>query len=478
MNTAPNSQRDLIEKVNLFQSLNFRLLIFSLAIGLIPLILMMTITIFQNRTAFQKNAETNLLVTAKAQGQLLSNWFQSQLDFVSYVAQLPELQSMEPDAYIPVIAQAQKGMQFFDLFYLIGPDGMQIYKTDDSTLVDLSERDYFTRAMQGEALIGSPVVSKATGKLLIPVVAPVKDQNGRIVAVLAGSLSLDTVSTLFKEMQFGNTGEAILLNEEGYFLTGSRFSEQLLQTGKIKERAELEMQSQSDELKKAIAGEANVVAYISYMGSEAIGAFAPVQAANIKWAIVVKQDTNEVFKNLNVLTNWLIIILIVITAVIIIFATLYVRSLIRSLHIIVQAGVLLSIGDSSLTGMRMEDRKNMRERKDEIGSIARSFTKMIQYQKDVAQAAQKIAEGDLTVEMNVKSENDLIGNSLKEMIKNLRSLIRNVQQSVEIVNNAANQLSSASEQAGQATGQITLTMQQVASGTSDQSQATGQSTLR
>ena len=234
------------------------------------------------------------------------------------------------------------------------------------------------------------------------------------------------------------------------------------------------MQSQSDELQKAINGESNAVTFTSYMGTEAVGAFAPVQTANIKWAIAIKQDSSEIYAHLNQLTSWLIILLIVAAAIIIALTTWYVRSLVHALHLLVQAGSLLSVGDANLSSLTAEERKYMRERKDEIGAIARSFTRMIGYQKDAAEVTQKIAAGDLTVEVTAKSDQDLIGNSLVEMVKSLRSLIQSVRQSAETVNAAAKQLSSAAEQAGQATSQITLTMQQVATGTSDQSQAANQ----
>ena len=93
----------------------------------------------------------------------------------------------------------------------------------------------------------------------------------------------------------------------------------------------------------------------------------------------------------------------------------------------------------------------LRERKDELGAISRSFTRMIGYQKDIAGIAQKIANGDLTVEIELKGENDLASSALKQMIASLRSLIEGVQQSALAVQAASNELSSAADQAGQAT---------------------------
>jgi hypothetical protein len=58
-------------------------------------------------------------------------------------------------------------------------------------------------------------------------VAPVKDASGKVIAVLAGSSYLDSLSARLEKLQFGDTGEAVMLNQNGYFITGSRFTEQL-----------------------------------------------------------------------------------------------------------------------------------------------------------------------------------------------------------------------------------------------------------
>jgi methyl-accepting chemotaxis protein len=159
---------------------------------------------------------------------------------------------------------------------------------------------------------------------------------------------------------------------------------------------------------------------------------------------------------------------IAVTAVSILFS----RSIVSILNTVVLAGILLSVGDTGLSQLTAEDRKRLRSRKDEMGAIARSFTRMIAYQTDMSQMTRSIANGDLAIAIQPKSEQDLLGNSLKNMLENLRVLIQNVRNSAEMVNSASRQLSDAALQAGQATNQISQTMQQVAQGTANQSQAT------
>lgn len=64
--------------------------------------------------------------------------------------------------------------------------------------------------------------------------------------------------------------------------------------------------------------------------------------------------------------------------------------------------------------------------KDEIGSLAESFGRMIENIREQAIAAEKIASGDLTVEVAVRSENDLLGKKLFEMVKKNNEILANI----------------------------------------------------
>ena len=312
---------------------------------------MFAITIIQSQASVEDVVKANFLVTAKTEGQSLSIWFQEKLNYISYTAQFPEIQSMNADQYAPVLDRAVNEMPSFGLLYLIGTDGKQIYKTDNSTLGDVSDRDYFRRAMQGEKLISDPVVSKTNGKLLIPVASPVKDDDGKVVGVLVGSLSLDSISTLLKSMQFGETDEIVLFNEEGYFLNASRFEDQLKAAGIIKERSELEIQSKTSAIKDAINGKSQSGIYKDYLGNQVVAAYAPVQAANHNWAIGIKRNTSEVFAGINQQRKY-------IDRYVDRNGCYHHRGLhsctsaawCHTLNIIVHAGNLLSIGDSDLSG--------------------------------------------------------------------------------------------------------------------------------
>src|SRR5262249_11283825 len=69
----------------------------------------------------------------------------------------------------------------------------------------------------------------------------------------------------------------------------------------------------------------------------------------------------------------------------------------------------------------VEQRVDVRTR-DELGETAAAFSRMIEYLKDIAAAATRVANGDLTTNVTPRSEHDLVGNALQMMVLRLRDL--------------------------------------------------------
>jgi len=110
---------------------------------------------------------------------------------------------------------------------------------------------------------------------------------------------------------------------------------------------------------------------------------------------------------------------------------------------------------------------NVRSR-NEIGQMADAFRQIIAYMQDMALAANRLADGDLTQDVAPRSEQDTLSNAFSQMISNLRQQVGNVAASANSLEQASTQLTEAANQSGEATNQIAATIQQVATGTSQQ----------
>src|SRR5512136_259787 len=108
---------------------------------------------------------------------------------------------------------------------------------------------------------------------------------------------------------------------------------------------------------------------------------------------------------------------------------------------------------------------------DEIGRLAASQSKVIDYMREMSGVAAKVADGNLAVEVRPLSEKDAFGNAFSQLVGRQRDLIGKVKLVAANVSEASRQLTKASEQTAQATQQIATTIQQVARGTAEQSSA-------
>lgn len=110
------------------------------------------------------------------------------------------------------------------------------------------------------------------------------------------------------------------------------------------------------------------------------------------------------------------------------------------------------------------------ENEDEVGQLASAFRQMMSYQEEMADDARQIARGELALEIEPKSSDDLLGHSFNLMIRNLRGLIGALQESAENVGDTTVSLLDVTTQTENAAQQITSAIEQVARGSRTQAE--------
>lgn len=140
------------------------------------------------------------------------------------------------------------------------------------------------------------------------------------------------------------------------------------------------------------------------------------------------------------------------------------RSISNPVKNMVEAADKLAVGDVNVNVEASS--------KDEVGSLMRSFGRMVENIRDQALAAEKIAAGDLTVRVKVKSDNDLLGRKLSEMIETNNEILTNISAASDQVAAGARQVSASSQMLSQGSTEqassieeITSSMTQVAAQT-------------
>ena len=89
------------------------------------------------------------------------------------------------------------------------------------------------------------------------------------------------------------------------------------------------------------------------------------------------------------------------------------------------------------------------ESKDEVGKLAQSFNKMIENIREQAHVVEKMAAGDMTVQIKIKSDKDLLGKKLSEMLETNNEVLGSINSAAEQVAAGAKQVSDSSMQLSQ-----------------------------
>ncbi len=105
---------------------------------------------------------------------------------------------------------------------------------------------------------------------------------------------------------------------------------------------------------------------------------------------------------------------------------------------------------------------------DELAQLDASFGRLRGYLDHLTQGAGRLAEGDLTIEVQPASNEDTLGHAFVNMINGQRELVRQVAESADALGHAARDIAEVSRRAGQSTNQISDAIAQVTVGTDKQ----------
>jgi methyl-accepting chemotaxis protein len=111
---------------------------------------------------------------------------------------------------------------------------------------------------------------------------------------------------------------------------------------------------------------------------------------------------------------------------------------------------------------------SINNREDEVGVLARTFARMTDSLKAMAEVAAKIADGDLRTTVTPQSPNDVLGNAFARMTENLRDQTRQLVEGASVLGSSASeivasttQLASSASESAAAVSETTTTVEEV-----------------
>lgn len=151
-------------------------------------------------------------------------------------------------------------------------------------------------------------------------------------------------------------------------------------------------------------------------------------------------------------------------------SVLITRNLNQPIQVMVGALSNLSQGDLN-RHIPIEVKESIASREDELGALGRALKAAEDYIVAMAELADRIAGGDLSLMVTPRSEKDELGQAFARMVAGLRHQVQEITEAAGRLNVIAQEIRHAAAQSGEASQQMAQTLQQVARGITEQSES-------
>src|SRR5262249_55365157 len=103
------------------------------------------------------------------------------------------------------------------------------------------------------------------------------------------------------------------------------------------------------------------------------------------------------------------------------------------------------------------------EQQDEIGLLAHAFRQSIAYIRGIAEASETLSNGDLTVRVVARSDQDVLSHSFQRMSERLQQIVAEIREASFMLSSAASQLAQGNSDLSQRTQEQAAALEETAS---------------
>jgi len=280
-----------------------------------------------------------------------------------------------------------------------------------------ADKAWYKQTMTGtqDSFMSSPVISQATGKIIVNSIAVARDNAGKPVSMILAAIYVQSVMDKVQAWKLGEKGYSLLVSKEGVYIVNPD------EDSIMKKNISQETDPALVELgQKMLSGSDGVFYFTSAEGDKLIAFFTPIKSTGWGMATIAYEDElfAPVSNMLKIMAGISLILLVLISAGI----WITVNKVMSPLSVMMDEMRLLSQGD-------------FRERPSQVSS---------------------------------SDELGLLANAVREMRKNVSKVMRSVNSSAESLSGSAEELNATTEQSSLAANQVAQSIVKVAEGTSQQ----------
>jgi diguanylate cyclase (GGDEF)-like protein/PAS domain S-box-containing protein len=312
---------------------------------------------------------------------------------------------------------------------ILDKEGIIIASSREGTGIDKSTHEIFLKGKEG-VFVEDLHLSLFTNKYVLSISASIL-LNNQFVGVLV--INFDAEEELFKittdRTGLGKSGEAYLVNKDGYVISPSRFIDDVI----LKQKVDLNRIKHSELSDTPLKGEISIIK--DYRGIEVLSMH--IHISEMDWFLIAEIDTQEAFAPVTQFTQILLLIFVIILFIAIFISSFASRIITRPLR-------TLHEGIEEITKGNL-DYKVGTTSPDEVGQLSRAFDEMTvnlkksqeELEKYSRNLEKKVEERTRDLEIDI-SKRKKVEESLYKSQQEFDSLFRSSPEALVYIDEKAN----------------------------------------
>ena len=413
-----------------FNSIRNRLIITIIAFTVLPAAFIGVIATTLSGQGTRDRVANTLEAISTLKATQLQNWGRDlQLDLAAEVERdadsrrMLRLVTSEPTTIVfqtlydiehSIFDNSVASRQIFDELFLLDLHGNVILSTNRSQEgKNYAYRDFYINGLK-DPYLQSFQYEMSLGQLSMIVSRPLKDDQDKVVGVLAGRVNTNNLNKLMLERTgIGQTGETYLVGPNGMLLTEARSPEYRV--------AEAYVNSQGA-VQASRTGQSGSGEYTNYQSIPVIGAYRWIPELNT--ALLAEQSQDEAYASLRSTINLIILGSTVALLAAIAVAVFISRSMTQPIIELTETSEKIARGS-------LELRANT-SRSDEIGILAQAFNSMTSQLRDLIDSLER-GVADRTRQLETRSEQLLTAAEVSRSVSTILDMDLLIQRVVTLI---------------------------------------------
>jgi methyl-accepting chemotaxis protein len=420
--------KEKVKKVKI-NSIKAKMLLRFIPLMLIAMVVLGYISYLTSQKIISSELDKNMTATINGQSQEIQKNLQRHQKIAESLAKVVgSSPSLSKDDYANIITglietndeTSGAGVWFEPYKYnkdmdLFGPfaykdNGVSTY-TDEYSKIDYKENDWYKLGKDTDKNVvwSDPYYDDISKADMVTATAPIYDKNNNFIGVATADINLSTLQEQINNIKIGDKGRAFLLDKKGLYLADKDQSK-IMKTN-IKEDANSTLAALGETML------ANKNGQETFKDENGVEKLYYSIVPDTEWIIGMYIPEAEVYSQVNSLRTTIGVVIIISLAVVIFFILLFANYIGKNL-------------------------------------------------KKVNDFSMKIAEGDLTEGLELKSNDELgeMSNNLNDMRKSIHSIVESIMENSENISASAEELSATVEELASQTETINEAIDKIADG--------------